>query len=332
MTDIPKLFVKFHPIVYFYRKEPYMPADMDEILKISNVDKNNIPELVPIPKDKRQDVPVGKQILCKTDGEYKIGKYIYIDLVYIVTFTWNGTLEEHAFDKEEIVIRLRKEENTEYKITRIFGSAHGNGFWFLVDKNEIEFENDQPIMYSANESHAMYNKARLHKRIFGFGNDITGKDKKWEPTQFVIFNNDNVLIYDNTGTNIQGDYAYFKTPAKFGDSKNSQPWPGSLHYDVTNLDAYYKFQGGIDNLFTGRYRQVKPGLRIAFRVFTILAWLGFIGYLVFRDVLSYKAGEYTNKEFILYILLHIFIVFVLFMTGTVLGLDVFVLNPINTPY
>ena len=331
MTDIPNLFIKFHPIVYFHRKEPYMPADMDEILKISNVDKDNIPELVTIPRDKRQDVPLGKQILCKTDGEYTIGKYTYIDLVYIVTFTWNGTLEEHAFDKEEIVIRLRKETGSEYTATRVFGSAHGNGFWYLVDKKEVEFENDHPIMYSANESHAMYNKARLYKRIFGFGSDITGKDKRWEPSQFVIFNN-NVSIYDNNNEQIQGDYNYFKTSSKFGNNKNSQPWPGSLSYDVTNFDAYYKFEGGIDNLFTGRKKVISPTLRIAFRVFTILAWLGFIGYLIFRDILSFNAGQYNTKELVLYILLHIFIVFVLFMTGTVLGLDVFILNPINTPY
>ncbi len=332
MTDIPNLFIKFHPIVYFHKKEPYMPTDMDEILKISNVvDKNKIPTLVNIPREKRQEVPLGKQILCKTDGEYIIGKYTYIDLVYIVTFTWNGTLNEHAFDKEEIVIRLRKEAGTDYTIKRVFGSAHGYGFWYLVDKKEVEFENDHPIMYSANESHAMYNKARLYKRIFGFGNDVTGKDKKWTPYQFVIFNN-NISIYDNTGTNIQGNYEYFNTASKFGNNKNNQPWPGSLSYDVTNLDAYYKYEGGIDNLFTGRWKVISSTMRIAFRVLTVLAWLGFIGYLVFRDVLSYKAGEYKRKELVLYILLHIFIVFVLFMTGTILGLDIFILNPINTPY
>lgn len=332
MTEIPNLFIKYHPIVYFHKKEPYMPADMDEILKISNVtDVNNIPALVNIPREKRQAVPLGKQILCKTDGEYTIGKYTYIDLVYIVTFTWNGTLEEHAFDKEEIVVRLRKDTPSGYTVTRVFGSAHGNGFWYLVEKNEVEFENGHPIMYSANESHAMYNKARLYKRIFGFGNDVTGKDKKWVPSQFVVFSV-NVSIYDILGIKIPGIYEYFKTDSKFGNEHNSQPWPGSLSYDVTNFDAYYKFEGGIDNLFTGRKKVIKPGLRIAFRVFTILAWLGFIGYMVFRDVLSYKAGEYNTKELVLYILLHIFIVFVLFMTGTVLGLDIFILNPINTPY
>ena len=332
MTTIPELFIKFHPIVYFHKKEPYMPANMDDILKIAGVSSNNIPSLVKIPKEKRRDVNLGTQILCKTDGYYTIGKYTYIDLVYIVTFTWNGTLEEHAFDKEEIIVRLMKTDTNNHKITRVFGSAHGNGFWYLVDKNDVEFENEHPVMYSGNESHAMYNRARLYKRIFNFGSDRTGKDKRWFPSEFVIFEKNEVNIYDikNNKTN-STSLEYFKTNAKFGNDKNSQSWPGSLSYDVINLDAYYKYEGGIDNLFTGRTKKIKPGLRIAFRVFTILAWIGFISYLIFRDVLSYKAGEYSTKELALYIALHIFIVFVLFMTGTVLGLDIFVLNPINTP-
>ena len=330
MSKIPELFIKFHPIVYFHKKEPYMPANMDEILKIANVSSNNIQSLVKIPKEKRFDVKLGTQILCKTDGEYTIGRYTYIDLVYIITFTWNGTLEEHAFDKEEIIVRLRKIATEDYKITRVFGSAHGNGFWYLVEKNDVEFEGDHPVMYSANESHAMYNRPRLYKRIFNFGSDRTGKDRRWFPSEFIVFENNTVKFYNG---NIQtpGNFDYFKTNAQFGNEKNNQPWPGSLSYDVINLDAYYKFEGGIDNLFTGRTKKVKPGLRIAFRVFTILAWIGFIGYLIFRDVLSYKAGEYSTKELALYIALHIFIVFVLFMTGTVLGLDIFILNPINTP-
>lgn len=331
MTTIPELFIKFHPIVYFHKKEPYMPANMDEILKIANVPSDNIPPLVNIPKEKRFDVKLGTQILCKTDNEYTIGKYTYIDLVYIVTFTWNGTLEEHAFDKEEIIVRLMKINTDDYKIIRVFGSAHGNGFWYLVEKNDVEFENGHPVMYSANESHAMYNRPRLYKRIFNFGSDRTGKDIRWAPSEFVVFENGIVNIYGKDENRINQNVEYFKTSAKFGNEKNSQPWPGSLSYDVINLDAFYKYEGGIDNLFTGRTKKIKPGLRIAFRVFTILAWIGFIAYLIFRDVISYKAGEYSTKEFALYIALHIFIVFVLFMTGTVLGLDIFVLNPISTP-
>lgn len=329
MTSIKNLFIKFHPIIYFHKKEPYLPVDMDDILKIADVSSDNIPNLVKIPKDKRFNVKLGTQILCKTYGEYKIGEYTYIDLVYIVTFTWNGTLEEHAFDKEEIIIRLIKKDN-EYKVLRVFGSAHGNGYWYLVDKNDVEFENGHPVMYSANESHAMYNRPRLYRRIFNFGSDKTSNDNRWEPSEFVIFDN-NINIYYKDNTQKIGNFEYFKTKAEFGNEKNSQPWPGSLSYDVINLDTCYKYEGGIDNLFTGRTKKIKPSLRIAFRTLTMSAWIGFIAYLIFRDILSYKAKEYSIKEFILYIILHTFIVLVLFITGTILGLEIFVLNPINTP-
>jgi acyl carrier protein len=38
---------------------------------------------------------------------FTIGDIKYIDLVYVVTFSWNGTREEHAFDKEEVIIRIK---------------------------------------------------------------------------------------------------------------------------------------------------------------------------------------------------------------------------------
>jgi hypothetical protein len=188
-------------------------------------------------------------------------------------------------------------------------------------------------MYSANESHAMYNKARTHKRIFGFGNDLTGKDIKWEPTEFVIFNgNDRIKIINTNNEQINNttNYEYFKIKKNIGNEKDHQDWAGSIEYDTLNLDGYYKFQGGIDNLFTGPHKVVKPYQRIILRVVVILAWVGFLGYLIFRDVLNYKDNIYNLKDLVLFIILHIFVVFCLFMTGTILGLDIFVLNPINS--
>ena len=37
MTDIENLFIKYCPIFYFHKKEPYMPADFDELLKIADL-------------------------------------------------------------------------------------------------------------------------------------------------------------------------------------------------------------------------------------------------------------------------------------------------------
>ncbi len=330
-----KLFIKYCPIFYFHKKEPYMPANFDEILRISDlnaqtVTSDAVTDII-IPKEKRTNVPIATQIICKTSGEFVVKGITYIDLIYIITFTWNGTLEEHAFDKEEVIVRIIKLPDNITSLLRVFGSAHGNGMWFNRDR--LDFEGDKIIMYSANESHAMYNKARTYKRIFGFGNDVTGKDKKWEPSQFVIIDNDptqTVKIYNKDESIVEGNFEYFKINKNIGNEKNKQEWPGSINYDTINLDGYYKFQGGIDNLFTGPKLQVKPFVRIILRVVVTLAWAGFLGYMIFRDVLNYKDHIYSKKELALFITLHTLLVLGLFLTGTILGLDIFVLNPINS--
>jgi hypothetical protein len=331
---IEELFIKYCPIFYFNKKEPYMPANFNDLLKIAGLTPETVLDnkvtLITIPKDKRFDHEIGNQILCKTNDFYTINGVTYIDLIYIITFTWNGTIEEHAFDKEEVIVRLRQ-INTTYDIVRIYGSAHGNGMWF--DKKYIEFEGDKPVMYSANESHAMYNKPRTYKRIFGFGNDITGKDKKWVPSEFVIFTLDGavkIIDINNQIVNPNNNYNYFKVNKLIGDTKNSQKWAGSLEYDTLNLDGFYKFQGGIDNLFTGPTQKVKKNIRIILRVVVILAWVVFLGYMIFRDVINYKDNIYNGKELVLFIVLHTLMVLCLFITGAILGLDIFVLNPINS--
>ncbi len=330
-----KLFIKYCPIFYFYKKEPYMPANFDDLLKIADLTPSNVTnadvEMITIPKSKRFDCPVATQVLCKTSGEFTVKNVKYMDLIYVVTFSWNGTKEEHSFDKEEVVVRITINDiDNSSNMIRVFGSAHGNGMWFNED--EVEMENNRIVMYSANESHAMYNKARTYKRIFGFGNDVTGKDIKWDPSQFVIFGTDgSVNIFNKDETKVPGNFDYFKVNKEIGDSDNSQQWAGAIEYDTLNLDGYYKYEGGIDNLFTGRNKKVEKIYRIILRVVVILAWVGFLGYLIFRDVLNFKNKYYSVKELVLFIILHIFIVSGLFTTGTILGLDIFVLNPINSP-
>ena len=340
MTDYYNLFKKYCPIIYFHKDEPYMPADMNAILKIANVTPEDIThgnnnKIVNIPKAKRFDAPIGKQILCKTDGVFSVGQHTYIDLVYIITFTWNGTLDEHAFDKEEIIIRLKRLED-EYQIDRVFGSSHGNGMWFRVYKNEVELHETHPVIYSANESHAMYNKPRTYKRIFGFGNDITGKHIKWIPQEYVIFQKnafpefeEHVKLYDNNGLVIDTGLDYFKTKTHFGNEKNHQPWPGSIQYETVSMDGFYKYQGGIDNLFTGPLKKIKQYMRRIVVVIGLAFWLYFVGYLIFNDILNYKKKQFNKTILLLYVILRLFIVGVLFITGTYLGLELFVLNPIS---
>jgi hypothetical protein len=331
-----KLFIKYCPIFYFHKKEPYMPTNFDDILKISGHTpesiKNNDVKIINIPKEKRTDVSVATQILCKTSGNFTVKNITYCDLIYIIIFTWNGTIEDHVFDKEEVIVRI-KINNINDELVRVYGSSHGNGMWF--NKNQLEFNGDRFIMYSANESHAMYNKSRVYKNIFGFGNDVTRKDIKWDPSEFVIFGldgtvkiikKDNKLI--NGYSNITGDFNYFKVNKNIG---NNQQWPGSIEYDTLNLDGYYKYQGGIDYLFTGPKARVSETVRIILRVLVVLTWIGFFGYIIFGDILNYKNHIYSKKKLALFITLHTLLVFCLFITGAILGLDIFILSPIGSP-
>jgi hypothetical protein len=334
-----KLFIKYCPIFYFHKKEPYMPTNFDEILKISGHTSETIKsddvKIINIPKEKRYHVPIATQILCKTSGNFTVKDITYCDLIYIIIFAWNGTLMDHAFDKEEVVVRI-KINGVNDELIRVFGSSHGNGMWF--NKNKLDFEGDRIIMYSANESHAMYNKPRVYKSIFGFGNDVTRKDIKWEPSEFVIFGIDGtvkMIKKDNTQTNgysnITGNFDYFKINKYIGNDSNNQEWPGIIDYDTLNLDGYYKYQGGIDNLFSGPRAKVSQRIRIILRVLVILTWIGLFGYIIFKDILNYKNNNYSKKKLALFITLHTLLVLYLFITGTILGLDIFVLSPIGSP-
>ncbi len=330
--EIVKLFIKSCPVIYFYKKEPYMPCNFDDLLKIANVsidDLNNI-KLINLPREKRFDHPIATQILCKTEGFITVSNRTYIDLVYIITFTWNGTAEEHAFDKEEVVIRLEK-NNNEYEIIRVFGSCHGNGMWWPRTLMDVDPESNKIVIYSANESHAMYNEPKVHKRIFGFGNDVCSRDIRWEPTEFVIFmtegDNETVNIYDLNNNIIRANVDYFKYPNNIGDLKNNQKWAGIRVYETLDMDSYYKYQGGFDNLFTGIHRVVDYKYRYLARFITGIILMLFFGYLINLNVIkSPIVGKFKNIGLIL---LQLLIFAIIFIASAYISWEIFIISPIS---
>jgi hypothetical protein len=336
MSEIVKLFIKSCPVFYFYKDEPYMPCNFDDLLKIANVsvnDLNNI-KLINLPREKRFNHPIATQILCKTEGYITVSDRTYIDLVYIVTFSWNGTAQEHAFDKEEVIVRLEKNNNNEYEIIRIFGSCHGNGMWWHRDSMNVDHDTKKIIVYPANESHAIYNEPRVHKRIFGFGNDVCGQDIRWEPTEFVIFMtqpndslNTSVNIYDINEKLIRANVDYFKYPHNIGDYKNNQEWPGPLIYETLDMDSYYKYQGGFDNLFTGKHKVVYYKYRYIARIITGIILFLFLGYLINYNVIkSPIVGKIKNTGLIL---LQILIFALIFVASAYISWEIFIISPIS---
>ncbi len=336
--EIVELFIKCCPIIYFYKDEPYMPCNFDDLLKIANVtieDLNTI-KLINIPKEKRFDHPIGTQILCKTEGYITVSNRTYIDLTYIITWTWNGTRQEHAFDKEQVIIRLEKNiNNNTYEVIRVFGSSHGNGMWWPRSQMDVDNDSKKIIIYSANESHAMYNEPRSHKRIFGFGDDDCGRDIRWEPTEFVIFltegltegTNEIVNIYDINGNIVRSNVDYFKYNNNIGNLKNNQEWPGSSTFETLDLDSYYKYQGGFDNLFTGKYKVVDYKYRYLARTITGIVLFLFLGYLIYKNVImSPITGNIKNIGLIL---LQIFIFALVFISCAYISWEIFIISPIS---
>ena len=331
--ELVDLYIKSCPIFYFHKKEPYMPCDFDDMLKISDVDIDKFKEnykdvkMITIPEDKKYNHPVGKQVLCKTLGEYTIAGETYIDLMYVLTFTWNGTREPHAFDKEQACVRLFKNPTGTWEVYKVFGSAHGNGMWW--DAVKLDKEDNRVILYAGNESHALYSIAKTHKRIFGFGDDVCGKDIKWLPTEFVVFNKDNTIIniYNNKKDLIGPNVSYFGYAGNIGNEENNQDWPGSIVFDPINFDGYYKYQGGFDSLFSGHYKVISTSIRYLIRVICGIVWLLFIGYMVYTNMIKSNTSSIYKKGGIFG--LQLLIVAILFVTGAYMSWEMFIFSPIN---
>lgn len=162
-------------------------------------------------------------ITAYTMGEIKNSSMntSFIDIVYAVYFCWNGTVDMHAFDVEEIILRFQKngysnsslgyndinvnilnaynaKSTTEYYLARVFLSCHGNGMLYPTkfpnkadDPTTIEFlpGTCRPILFSGRGSHAMYPTPGIQKRIFGFGNDLTDRDIMWKPNRIAFWDN-----------------------------------------------------------------------------------------------------------------------------------------------
>jgi len=368
-TDYHELFIKHCPLIYFHKDEPYLPASFDDILNVSKITKtvsgttydgiqlkdvkvqkdvdNNT--LILIDKNKKYITKdsMGKQILCRTNGIWSVTKnnnnneilYTdYIDLVYIVTFTWNGTLEPHAFDKEEIVVRLIRNSNKIINNTpintwipfRVFGSAHGYGKWYNYDNLDFDTTQNKFIMYSALESHAMYSDILVHKRLFGFGNDITKKDILWSPSEFVVFDVDmkdvNVYNNDNIKISASDNTKFFLYNGQIGDEKDKQWWGGSMFltntYDTNNLDGWLKFGGGLADLFDGKRPQVSPTIRNSVKIVSGLILLGLLIFII-KHIITYKKN---NKYIALFVILYIVLFILMFASSTFIGLELFVFN------
>lgn len=166
------------------------------------------------------DIPKSN-IFGENPQKKSIPIYAYIDkkqstdnelhLVYVMFYPYNGEfkilgLEDkgtHFGDIEHITIVLTRNnsENANkpvYKLDKIFFGAHGDldGRW--VNAENVEFENDKPVIYAAYHSHATYPKAGSYFRIYGLANDNTDKGVRWVPSVQRIYTKDEEAFNPDT--------------------------------------------------------------------------------------------------------------------------------------
>lgn len=374
---IEQLAVQYCPIIYFYKDEPYMPSNFADMISISDlyemepsVDmkrpdvkkliktnptvqdlKSN--SLINIHKNKVRKIPVGHEIICRTKGIYKLmnDSDTFIDLLYIVYFAFNGTIESHVYDQEFVIVRLYTQNDindlSSWTMIKGFGSIHGGGLWHDAVNVDTEIVDGvkRPVFYSANESHAMYHKPGIYKRIFRFGDDKTGKDKRWVPTKLICMVDTRSSPYTNiyNYSTKQFEYnqetdKYYRFSGLIGNAKTNltQAWAGSsvyiylpYYYDTVNTLPFPKYEGGISNLFVGSDQKVNKTTRYAVYWTCIAIWIIITLLALFLLYKLYKPTLKSKKSIIIFIILSVLTVigFILYLiTCFYIGLNFFIIN------
>lgn len=219
------------------------------------------------PLTKTQVVNAYTAGIWKTDDGVK-----FIDVVYSPYFCWNGTVDYHSFDVEEITVRFqytpaeakdspyaRLQDNgivgqqgkstmyDQWIVTRVAGSAHGNFLWYPTQfpngpNLSVEFDaTGRVVFYSALASHAMYSNPGVQKRILGFGNDFTGQGSLWKPS--VV----NLFVLDKTRAHLVLDVTT-KSPVQTVDPLLLMGMFCGECGNQDNSQNLVPFKGGVVNL------------------------------------------------------------------------------------
>ena len=182
-----ELYTKYLPIVYLHSNEQYQPVQVSNYIKncrlVKETTDNVVMETISNPDDilkydnkyylelkdvksRKGDKDKKQYFYCFSNKGNDNFNGSFIDLTYVLCYSYNGTLSPHDFDTESVTIRLDKNK----KILKIVLTSHGN--YVTYNPNQIEFEGHRPVVYSAWESHAFYPKPENYRRMFNFGNDV----------------------------------------------------------------------------------------------------------------------------------------------------------------
>ncbi len=94
--------------------------------------------------------------------------------------------------------------------------------------------------------------------------------------------------------------------------------------DTLFLDGYYKFQGGIDNIFTGPNAIISRTTKIVIESLTIIIWSMVLIFLIYYTLKIYKDKRIVFK--ILFILRNLFLYIIFTLITFFMCLMIFMIN------
>lgn len=106
----------------------------------------------------------------------------FIDIVFLLHFSYNGTLSPHDYDVEYVTVRVNTDTQ---QVHKVYMSSHGGGSWISPNNMEM-FQGSHPTVYVASHSHALYHRPGVFERMLNFGSDYTDKGYFWDASVFTV--------------------------------------------------------------------------------------------------------------------------------------------------
>lgn len=203
------------PVVYLHPDEKYFPSSVEYIYQNSPIvsegkiicPKGTTPEQAPSLLDGHPNpyLDIPEKIYPGEENIDQVPIYhttnnndpLYNTHIYIFVYPYNGpynilgvNVGSHPGDIEHITVKTNKENDSE--IVKAYYSTHSSGTW--LNRDELEFEDEHLVVYSAKGSHACYWKSGFWPRIGCVANDFTGKGKRWGN---IIIDIDNITQWNN---------------------------------------------------------------------------------------------------------------------------------------
>lgn len=210
---LEELIITHRPILYLHSAEKDFPSSIDSYLNNVNVFVDNQVQVRRPTQDmlyrfSQQHNDAKKAYMNPTSLKGKLGSLdapcyaiiqdfdaqrpykIYVTYVYFYPYNNSSTVfglveaGEHYADIEHITIEFDRQQQP----LRYYYATHTNteGTWHTPD--ELEFEDQRPVVYVAKGSHACYNKPGVYPRIFGAVTDRTNKGYRWDPMCQIVWN------------------------------------------------------------------------------------------------------------------------------------------------